>query len=318
LNLGVKCRSAKIFADTSVILTTIFYATTNSQFSILNSQRERGEKVFVILQIEKGKNDLRSRLRERFSPGEPGLSKIAVRNGAPFFVLTVREGVRGVPWDAVESAAGRGASRMLFTSELRPPENSGLRAVLPERLPFRAMFNSAESVLKGVAPRDVRLGILDREGELCGELARAAKLSSAGRIATRKTRLYEAAAEKIMGLYGASALVDGDEDFLENCNVVICRDLREALPAGAVVFAASGDGCGHANVVTGSGIGLPAEYAPLRPENADETLFACALFEYCGVRALEKQRFKRLFWDGKENPTAKSATKLLIYCKIER
>ncbi|MCL2507664.1 MAG: hypothetical protein FWF05_00665 [Oscillospiraceae bacterium] len=257
--------------------------------------------MFVILQIGERKKDVLSRLKERFSPEEPGLSKIAVRNGAPFFILRVRRRKDGVPWAEVKSAAGKGAARMLYTSDDRPPESMKLRAFEPDRLPFWGIWNSAAGLLKnsGVNPPELRLGIVDCEGELCGELSRAVMLASVVRVVTRKTRLYEAAAEKMMERYGASVLVGSDEAFVENCNFVV---RKEGLAIG---------GHGSSCAVTGSGFELPAEYAGLRPENVDETLFACALYECCGVRALGKQPFENLFWNGTKESQPEIRSKII-------
>ena len=273
--------------------------------------------MFVVLQIENRKTGLVARARERFSPDEPRLSKIAVKGGAPFFVLSVRRRRDGVPWEELQAAAGRGASRILFTTDDRPPERSRLRAFEPRRLPFRAMWNSVADVLQksGVKPSALSIGICDPEGGLCGELTRAVHLAAVVRVATRKTRLYETAAEKMMSRYGASVLVDKEEGFLDGCNVVVKRQ-EDAAPCCAVISAngfplPSPRPSTHPSLLTGEHIALPDDYASLLPANVDETLFACALYECCSVRAMEKLRYKRLFLDGKEGSSWNISEKMI-------
>jgi hypothetical protein len=43
---------------------------------------------------------------------------------------------------------------------------------------------------------------------------------------------------------------------------------------------------------------LPAPYGLLRPEGIDQLLFACALYELCGVKEMERMTFRYFAFDG--------------------
>lgn len=255
--------------------------------------------MFVVLQTEEHAKGFLQRLREHISPDEPVLTKIAVRNGAPFFILTVKKKKHGVQWEDVAYAAGRCAPRIVAAENLEFPENGTIRRFVPEHLPFVMLFSTALEVIKksGIPPSDVSIGVVDRRGILIHVIGKAAACACVVKVVTDRAERYEKASEKLMDECGASLIYDSEEEQLRGCNVIICNDRIEARNGDAAVFSVSDSGIMQDSdrSFTAGSAELPKEYASILPDGIDPMVFASALYELCGVRRLEHTHYSTLF-----------------------
>lgn len=255
--------------------------------------------MFVVLQTEERATGFLQRLREHISPDEPVLTKIAVRNGAPFFILTVKKKKHGIQWEDVTYAAGRCASRIVASKELELPENGPIKRFVPEYLPFVMLFTTALEVIRksGIPPSDVSLGVIDRRGILNHIIDKAAVRASVLKVVTDRTERYGQASEKLMDECGASLIYGTEEELLSGCNVIICNDRLDAKNAGAAVFSVFDSGVMQDTdrSFTAGNAELPKEYASVIPAGIDHMVFASALYELCGVRRLENTTYGTLY-----------------------
>ncbi len=246
--------------------------------------------MFSVLQISAREKDILSRIRERFSPSEPEITETAVKNGAPFFIIRVKDSPKGLPWESIRRNAGRAASRMLLPGAIEPPPGYDIERFEPAVLPVKLIFNSACEALKhcGVKPALLSAAVVDFDAALAGDIARLFKYVSTVKAVTSRPKPYEEAAETIMEDCGAALVITDDPSSAVNCSLVITA--QSAAPTGCekgAVFAAfPPSGPLPENLVTGFGVELPAHYANYGLSGIGSLEFAAALYELCGVKSL--------------------------------
>jgi len=273
--------------------------------------------MFACLQITKEA----SRLRGWRKAATPALVRVEPPGGAPFFRLeAARRGRNELPWAEIERAAGRLRTRMLFPEGVTPPPppparsasqaqlEPGLRAFAPRRLPLLLCLRAAQQVLQAArAPaRQLRVTVVDSKGILARQLEPLVPLAGSLRVFTPDPSLYRAAAEQLQRRYGATLVVSDSPACFAQSHVVVADDLslftgREggliltpdmetALPGCCAVRNCRIARCGEPI--------LPEAYARLCPPGIDPLRFACALFELCGAKELERLRFTHFAFDG--------------------
>ncbi len=270
--------------------------------------------MFVVLQVQAHAAGFLQRLKEYISPEEPELTKIAVKNGAPFFILKVKKNKQGIPWEDVAFAAGRCASRIVAPKMVELPESGPVRRFVPEYLPFMMLYQTVLDVLgkSGVSPSKVSIGIVDRRGILAGVIDKAAKSAGVVKVVTDVTERYTQAAENLMDELGASLMFGTQAQMLRDCKLIISGESAEACSEEAAVFSLVGNGESTVfdkSFMAGYAV-LPVEYASLKPEDIDTLVFASALYELCGVRRLENLTYKTLICGETEVGLYKAAQRL--------
>ena len=190
--------------------------------------------MFVVLQTEARAESFFQRLKEQVYPQEPELTKIAVRNGAPFFV-------------DVAFAAGRCASHIVASEDEEIPENGIVRRFLPKYLPFMMLLSTAINALKicEVPHTDISIGIMDKLGALANIADKAADAASVVKVVTERERVYERVSDELMENHGASLIYGSQAEMLRDCNVIICREREEAGSSNAAIFSVSDGGIIH-------------------------------------------------------------------------
>ena len=267
--------------------------------------------MFACLQIIKEA----PRLRDWRRPAPPALVRVEPPGGAPFFCLETARRRRGeLPWPEIEQAAGRLRTRMLFPEGIAPPPppparsaaqaqlEPGLRAFAPRRLPLLLCLHTAQQVLQAArAPaRQLRVTVVDSRGALTRQLEPLVSLAGSLRVFTPEPGLYRAAAEQLQRRYGVALVVSDSAACFAQSHVVVADDLR--LFTGrenGLIFTPDTEtplpGC---RVVRCGAPVLPEAHAGLCPPGIDPLRFACALYELCGVKEMERLQFTHFGFDG--------------------
>ncbi len=276
--------------------------------------------MFVVLQTEARAESFFQRLKEQVYPQEPELTKIAVRNGAPFFVLKVKKKKTGVQWDDVAFAAGRCASHIVASEDEEIPENGIVRRFLPKYLPFMMLLSTAINALKicEVPHTDISIGIMDKLGALANIADKAADAASVVKVVTERERVYERVSDELMENHGASLIYGSQAEMLRDCNVIICREREEAGSSNAAIFSVSDGGIIHGSEKSFAAgrFEMPKEYEGILPKGVNPITFASALHELCGVRGFEDMPYKTLVCGGVELSVYGVARKLSEFLSV--
>ena len=273
--------------------------------------------MFACLQITEP-----ARLRDRRKPVPPALARVEPPGGAPFFRLEAarrKSATRGerreeLPWDEIERAAGRLRTRMLFPEGIAPPPpppprsaaqaqmEPGLRAFAPRRLPLLLCLRTAQQVLQASrAPaRQLRVTVVDAKGALTRQLEPLVSLAGSLRVFTPEPQLYRAAAEQLQRRYGVTLILSSSPGCFAQSHVVVADDLRlfTGRETGLIFTPDTETNLFGSRAVRCGAPVLPEAQDRLRPPGIDPLLFACALYELCGVKEMERLRFADFSFDG--------------------
>lgn len=255
------------------------------------------------------------RLRGLRKPAPPALVRVEPPGGAPFFRLEAARPRRGeLPWDEIERAAGRLRTRMLFPEGVTPPPpppprsaaqaqlEPGLRAFAPRRLPLLLCLRTAQQVLQAShAPaRQLRVTVVDTRGALARQLEPLVPLAGSLRVFTPEPQPYRAAAEHLQRRYGVTLILSNSPGCFAQSHVVIADDLRlfTGREAGLIFTPDTATPLPGCRVARCGAPLLPEAQGRLCPPGIDPLTFACALYELCGVKEMERLRFAHFGFDG--------------------
>ncbi|MGN0635063.1 MAG: hypothetical protein ACI4I5_02480 [Acutalibacteraceae bacterium] len=246
--------------------------------------------MFTVLQVTQEKPRGFARILWKLHPPEPEFVKVAVKSGAPFFILRVRTAEKAPPWEDILYTVGRCASRILTDTDISLPENRNVRLFAPKHLPLIAAMRTMTEVLSlsDIPPHKCVIGVYDPFGSLCGRAEQLLQCASDVRVCTQRTAEYDEESRRLFRLCGAGLTVGETTDLFRRCNILLCAD-ADIFPAQCVTFACRGTA--RENLFLCKALDIPEPYRSQTPENIDPGLFASALYELCGVRSLEQCRY---------------------------
>ena len=267
--------------------------------------------MFACLQITKEA----PRLRAWRKPASPALVRVEPPGGAPFFRLEATMSKRGaIDWDMIERTAGRLRTRMLFPEGVSPPPpplprsaaqaqlEPGLRAFAPRRLPLLLCLRMAQQALQasGVPARQLRVTIVDTKGVLARQLEPLVPLAGSLRVYTPEPALYRAAAQQLQRRYGIALILSDSPACFAQSHVVVADDLRlfTGREGGLNLTPETGATPPNCRAARCGEPILPEPYARLCPPGIDPLRFACALYELCGVKEMERLQFAHFRFAG--------------------
>jgi len=250
--------------------------------------------------------------------------RVNVPGGAPFFrIEAARRKGKGalkqgaLPWAEIERAAGRLRTKMLFPEGVQPPAlalpgeqrsaaqaqlEPGLRAFAPRRLPLLLCLRAAQEALRlsHLPARELRVTVVDQKGLLCRSLEPLVPLAGSLRVYTPDFGQYRAAAAQLLRRHGVTLILSDSPACFAQSHVVIADDLslftgRESGLVFTPDAVTARPGC---RAVRMRGPILPGACESLCPPGIDPLLFACALYELCGVKEMERLRFGHYAFDG--------------------
>lgn len=257
-----------------------------------------------------------ARLRGRHKTPPHTLVRVEPPAGAPFFLLeaTRRKNSKDLPWNEIEHTAGRLRTRMLFPEGVTPPPappaasaaqaqlEPGLRAYAPKRLPLLLCLRMAQQVLQlsHVPARELRVTVVDSKGALRRQLEGLVPLAGSLRVFTPEPALYRATAEQLQRRYGIALVVSDSVGSFAQSHVVIADDLRlfTGREKGLIFTPDTQPPISGCRVLRFGPPVLPQAYAALCPPGIAPLHFACALYELCGVKQMERMQVSHIRFDG--------------------
>ena len=239
--------------------------------------------MFTVLELEPRVPTFREKVLHR-KPPQPQLTRVAVKSGAPFFILHVAAPPDAIPWDTVFYTAGRCAARLLTAPDIVLPKSDRVRRFVPQFLPLRTALQTLSYILRlaKLPPKRLCIGVHDPNGALCGSAEILLRYAADVRIVTEKPDDYAAYSRSLLEQYGAGFTVDTLVSLFRGCNVLLCPDAQILPDDSAVRFSCTP----AAGAFLLRGVPLPEPYAALLPDGIDPDLFAAALYELCGVHVL--------------------------------
>lgn len=200
----------------------------------------------------------------------------AVRGGAPFRIITVTQGTKGIDWRKVAIAAGCGSRNLLLPKGIVLPESPHLNTFKADTLPLLIMLNTAAQRLKNDEATKRSLLIEDINGVLPDYIDRVAMCASKIKIITDNPQAYYSAGVRLMERFGASPIICNQTGKNERFDAAVSKEPLENANLNFSVSAITADGTPE----------IPEQYSRLCPEEIDRFDFLCALFECSGVRAI--------------------------------
>jgi hypothetical protein len=241
--------------------------------------------------------------------------RVETPGGAPFFRLECapRKGV--IPWNAVEHAAGRCRTRMLFPEGICPPAppspgramlEPGLRAFEAKRLPLLLHLQAAMQVLRRCETPAQKLSVtlVDPKGILCRCVEPLVMLAGSLRVFTPDFAVYRAAAAQLLIRYGVTLILSDSVGCFAQSDVIVAQELSlfTGRERGLIFSPDSQTPLPQCRVVRVGLPELPPAYAALCPPGINPLRFAGALFELCGVKEMERLRFNGFWLKGRQAP----------------
>lgn len=197
-----------------------------------------------------------------------------VRGAAPYKVINVTPGKKGIDWKMVAQAAGASGKSMLAPDGVQIPHGVGLERFVPQVLPAVMLLNTVAAKAAEKLNRSVL--IIDRSGLLADYVKRVVPGASKITVVTDEPARYIDASVEIMEEYGASIRVCSQTGEDERFDIAV----SDEEVSGAVLCLAPSDVSKNASIND-----ILQDYAHLCNENIDLFLFVSALFECSGLKA---------------------------------
>ncbi len=207
--------------------------------------------------------------------------RVSTRSGIPFYVLDVAVLHGEADWSRVSDYAVR-QKNFLFPESLRPPENSGISAFVPTRLPPVITANTALSVIKksGLSPLGLSIVLVDKNAALTRFADTLFTLASTITVVTKNLRKYDGVAQRAMEKFGASPIIT-DRPFFPEKSVVIAADPDDGFTAHKCAVFSQNLLLDNCLCFRGGKLPLDGHYKAYLPSGIDPMVFYSAVFELC-------------------------------------
>ncbi len=206
-----------------------------------------------------------------------------VKSAAPFKVINVQCGKRGIDWHTVAAAAGCSARSMLVPEGVTVPHYSNVKLFEPEVLPLLIMLNTAAIELKRGEAAKNKLLIIDRGAVLPNYIERVVMCAARITVVTDCPEEYYPCMSLLMEKCGAGIKVCNQPDSKVKYDVAVTYD--EAANARV---------CLDAKEISAEDIAIPDDCLRMCPDKIDVFLFVCALFECSGLLKLGELTLKQV------------------------
>lgn len=247
--------------------------------------------MFAVLRVLPDDNSLSARIKFKLRPPQPLLERINVMSAAPFYYLEIHERQCGRNFEQVSKILGRCAHNLIVCGEYHLPDNPNIKRFYPSKLPRVLLLNTALDLTKRLSASSDRLSLslIDYKGNWCDYAYEFVKYAKTVRVITNACEKYTQAAENIFDEYGASLIINDNISSVSGCDIVVSPDNNKERFYNTCVLRCYPDG--RQDLLKGKGYCLPKEYLAIMPAGIDEFLFACALYELCGVKKLGELKY---------------------------
>lgn len=228
--------------------------------------------MFSVLSVTEEK---RSVLRRRKCEVEMILSP--VKGAAPYKVINVSPGKKGINWKTVALAAGNSAGCMLLPQGVRVPETSGVAEFVPRFLPGVILLNTIAALSAERNSEKLSALVDDQDGLLAGYIERIVPYVAKITVVTQSPEKYFKPTVDIMDRYGATVKVCMRVNESERFDYGISQ---EDIAGVTKLFKPSSLIEGKCKVI------FQEEILRMCPHGINPFLFVCALFECSGLRCV--------------------------------
>lgn len=220
-------------------------------------------------------NEVRRRRLSRKCAVEALLSP--VKGAAPYKVINVTPGKKGIDWRMVCLAAGCSSQSMLLPESVELPLSVNVARFEPQVMPLLIALNTAVSLCDEKDKHKRSMVVSDSKAVLADYLPRAVPYASKITVVTDCPEMYLECAAQIMEDFGAVIRICSQADPVVAYDIAVSD--KEKINA---------DICVTADDVKRSSdkINFPDEYVRMCPPQIDIFSFICALFECSGVKKL--------------------------------
>lgn len=200
-----------------------------------------------------------------------------VKGAAPYKVINVTPGRKGIDWKTVCLAAGCSSSSMLLPESVEIPLYAPAIRFEPQVLPLLAALNTALSQSGKENAQKRSMVICDSKAVLADYISRAVPYASKIAVVTVFPELYLKSAAEIMDKFGAVIKISSQVDTSVRYDIAV----SDAEKVNAELCVTADDIRRKADTMV-----LPDEYVRMCPPQIELFDFICALFECSGVTNL--------------------------------
>ncbi len=232
--------------------------------------------MFCVLNVKRRDNTFFEKIFGCLMKDRYDVQTIPVYKGAPFYIMDVSVGKRGIRWENVISQVGRCAGRMVATECIDLPQGMNLGFFESNVLYDKMMKNTFLRILgNNLKNNTVSVSVSDDNGKYTDFTKKLTKYASTLAISTLQKEKYYDVCEEITENSGlCPVLTDSDNNATvrinanKNVMTIICEN-------------------NNLNIFDGSDFRVPEMYEKLLPERVAKYDFYSALYELCGVFSLE-------------------------------
>ena len=234
--------------------------------------------MFAVLQLSEPKNKLKR--------GRITSQRIALPSGGAFFVVSVEKSFGKIPWKKLEKSLGILRKDVLLPKGTLIPEGVNITAFSAQLFPRILLMNSAAEYIAKNKSDFIpgSLCIFDEMGIYLTYIERLMNCFSLIKIVTDKRAEYEGLSQQLLENYGLSLVISNKASACGDA--VISHECRVPVWFNGTLFTNEKKHLMNTRAFSGSEICLPEFYEGLRPDNINKLLFASALYEKCGEKAL--------------------------------
>ncbi len=251
--------------------------------------------MFVLLEFVNKEMTFKEKIYDLFSSPNILFERVETETGLAFFKMQVAKHKGKIPFDIICDILGPLKDFVILKKGQTLPENSTLSLFKGQKLRKKLLFNSAVYTigLMGLSPFSSSVTVVDRQGDFIDDIEKLVFLCSEIRIVTDEKRRYNRISHFLLEKYGVTVLFSQTAESFYKDSTFIISDRGNEIPLGFSGVAFSGE----KKIINGKlfypgAIDLPLKYKKLCPEDFDEKLFAFALYERCGVKEIEKLKYK--------------------------
>lgn len=253
--------------------------------------------MFTSLEILPEKEGIFSKIHEKIKPPMPQREYVQVKGGTPFLRLKVRK--NHMSWAKISASLEKNERSIVCADDTQFPDCVSLKRAEPRSLGTNIMFRTALKLLEESGKgRNLSFSLYDREGSCIKILKNLAPVVRYASVYTEKIREYFYAASAVMDEWGMSVKINEYESLSSPGEIIVADEFSLNMKNARLVFLSSPSVISY-NTVTGEGFTLDESYRILKGDSTDDFLFASALYEYSGVKALENMEFESLCLAGR-------------------
>ena len=202
-----------------------------------------------------------------------------------------------IGWSAIDRFVKAQRNRVLCSSGLELPAESGYKRFVSHELDRRMCENAALYLLREADCRGCKVVLIDRGGDSVGLCEYLTEYCDPLYVITEAAEIYAAQSEYLLNEKGAALRICRMSDCLKDADLIIAPDrLTERLSCSAdalILTAEKPDAQQVCTAIYDYEIELPQKYRELCPDFLDEMYFASALYAIAQARELGGEVFTR-------------------------